>query len=335
MFLLNVMSQEKRKRTSLFHNILLFYFCFCSLIVSCNKMSFGLSSSESFESFADFLPARQNPGAENVLENAQIYDTNKNTEGKENDLITVNKADDTVHGDKAKKKNKKDKKKRKSKRKKISHPVALGFQIGLTVIESFLLLVLNLFNINPIVELCVNTIVCAITMWYTKNIGGRLIVGMRWWSSVMVAVDKNNKQEKTMNKYNVDECNDNNSSPKNQEEKEEKKVLKPHKCYERDDTRKASVLEKTVFGLCLLIPVIIIICSIVMSALSIIGILKIPAFIVYLIIIISNPCGYLKCSVHKTREKTKKSVEKLKKMTKRKDKNSESSSSSDKKRRKK
>ena len=55
--------------------------------------------------------------------------------------------------------------------------------------------------------------------------------------------------------------------------------------------------------------------------------------IVHFIIIISNPCGYLKCFVHKTREKTKKKVEKLKKLTKRKDKKRESSSSSDDKKR--
>ena len=67
--------------------------------------------------------------------------------------------------------------------KKSSNPSVVLTTVGLKVGSLFFFLFLNIFTSNEALVMIVVIILDAIDFWYTKNIAGRILVGLRWWSN--------------------------------------------------------------------------------------------------------------------------------------------------------
>lgn len=68
--------------------------------------------------------------------------------------------------------------------KKASSPVVAVFTMifKLAAVLSFLLL--SIFTSNDAIIMLIVLILGSIDFWYTKNISGRILVGLRWWNVI-------------------------------------------------------------------------------------------------------------------------------------------------------
>ena len=67
--------------------------------------------------------------------------------------------------------------------KKSAHPSIALTTVGLKVGALFFFLFLNIFTSNEAFVMIVVVILDSIDFWYTKNISGRILVGLRWWNT--------------------------------------------------------------------------------------------------------------------------------------------------------
>lgn len=68
--------------------------------------------------------------------------------------------------------------------KRSAHPLVALFHIGFKIaaVASYLLLGILLHNF--VIQFVVTIILLAVDFWTTKNLSGRLLVGLRWWTDV-------------------------------------------------------------------------------------------------------------------------------------------------------
>ena len=76
--------------------------------------------------------------------------------------------------------------------KKSAHPSVALITVGLKAASLFFFLFLNIFTSNEAFVMIVVIILDAIDFWFTKNISGRILVGLRWWNNY----DPDTQQEK-------------------------------------------------------------------------------------------------------------------------------------------
>jgi hypothetical protein len=76
--------------------------------------------------------------------------------------------------------------------KKSAHPSEALITVALKVASLFFFLFLNIFTSNEAIVMIVVIILDAMDFWFTKNIAGRKLVGLRWWNSY----DPETQQEK-------------------------------------------------------------------------------------------------------------------------------------------
>ena len=74
--------------------------------------------------------------------------------------------------------------------KKAAHPVACVATFGLKATGLFFYLFVGSF-ISNIITFIIVIILSSLDFWVVKNITGRLLVGLRWWSEI----DKNGKEQ--------------------------------------------------------------------------------------------------------------------------------------------
>lgn len=67
---------------------------------------------------------------------------------------------------------------------KSAHPIALCFQVVFKLVSILVYLLLGLFTSNFIIQFVVTVTLVSFDFWTVKNITGRLLVGLRWWSQV-------------------------------------------------------------------------------------------------------------------------------------------------------
>ena len=76
--------------------------------------------------------------------------------------------------------------------KKSAHPSVALITVGLKAASLFFFLFLNIFTSNEAFVMIVVIILDAVDFWFTKNISGRILVGLRWWNNY----DPDTQQEK-------------------------------------------------------------------------------------------------------------------------------------------
>lgn len=74
--------------------------------------------------------------------------------------------------------------------KKAAHPLACIATFGFKALGLFFYLIIGSF-ISNIITFIIVIMLCSIDFWVVKNITGRLLVGLRWWSEI----DKNGKEK--------------------------------------------------------------------------------------------------------------------------------------------
>jgi len=67
--------------------------------------------------------------------------------------------------------------------KKSSNPSVALMTVSLKIAALFFFLFLNIFTSNQAFVMIVVIICVAMDFWYTKNISGRILVGLRWWNT--------------------------------------------------------------------------------------------------------------------------------------------------------
>ena len=65
--------------------------------------------------------------------------------------------------------------------KKAAHPLACVATFGFKILAMFFYLIIGNF-ISNIITFIIVIMLCSIDFWVVKNITGRLLVGLRWWS---------------------------------------------------------------------------------------------------------------------------------------------------------
>ena len=74
--------------------------------------------------------------------------------------------------------------------KRAGHPVVCVATFAFKALAIFFYLVLGMFISNIITFIFV-ILICSLDFWVVKNISGRLLVGLRWWSEI----DSNGKEQ--------------------------------------------------------------------------------------------------------------------------------------------
>ena len=64
-----------------------------------------------------------------------------------------------------------------------SHPIACFFHMGLKFFACLLYLMMGFFTDDEVLIFIVCLFLCCADFWATKNITGRYMVGLRWWSA--------------------------------------------------------------------------------------------------------------------------------------------------------
>ena len=67
---------------------------------------------------------------------------------------------------------------------KSSHPKISLALVGLKLGTFLTFLILSLFVSNEAIVMLVNILLGASDFWFTKNIAGRKLVGLRWWNQI-------------------------------------------------------------------------------------------------------------------------------------------------------
>ena len=67
--------------------------------------------------------------------------------------------------------------------KKSSQPKIAITTVSLKLLALFFFLFLNIFTSNEALVMIVVILLVAADFWYTKNISGRILVGLRWWNN--------------------------------------------------------------------------------------------------------------------------------------------------------
>ena len=91
---------------------------------------------------------------------------------------------------------------------KSSNPSVALMTVGLKIASLFFFLFLNIFTSNEAFVMIVVIIFDAMDFWYTKNISGRILVGLRWWNTynpetqqeIWTFESKNEKKESTIDR---------------------------------------------------------------------------------------------------------------------------------------
>jgi Eukaryotic protein of unknown function (DUF846) len=65
---------------------------------------------------------------------------------------------------------------------KASHPIACVFQVGFKIAAALTFLFMPLFTRSSVQVFVTSMLLCCVDFWVTKNITGRLLIGMRWWT---------------------------------------------------------------------------------------------------------------------------------------------------------
>ena len=68
--------------------------------------------------------------------------------------------------------------------KKASNPMVALFTMIFKVACAGSFLLLSIFISNDAVTMLIVLLLAAIDFWYTKNISGRILVGLRWWNVI-------------------------------------------------------------------------------------------------------------------------------------------------------
>ena len=64
-----------------------------------------------------------------------------------------------------------------------SHPKIALMTVSLKLLSLFFFLFLNIFTSNEAFVMIIVILLDAADFWYTKNISGRILVGLRWWNN--------------------------------------------------------------------------------------------------------------------------------------------------------